>query len=83
VSPQALRQADGRLPAGDREHRAELEAGSCRLGLAVEAPHTPAGEIAKLAYFARRQPDSRLFRAAVRAPASYAANGRLGAGRHP
>jgi hypothetical protein len=50
------------------EHGAELEAGSCRLGLAVEAPHTPAGEIAKLAYFARRQPDSRLFRAAVRAP---------------
>jgi hypothetical protein len=50
------------------EHGEELDAGSWRLGLAVEAPHTPADEIAKLAYFARRQPDSRLFRAAVSAP---------------
>jgi hypothetical protein len=50
------------------EHGAELEAGSWRLGLAVEVPHTPADEIAKLAYFARRQPDSALFRAAVNAP---------------
>jgi len=50
------------------EHGAELDAGSWRLGLAVEAPHTPADEIAKLAYFARRQPDSGLFRAAVNAP---------------
>lgn len=50
------------------EHGAELDAGSWRLGLAVEAPHTPAEEIAKLAYFARRQPGSELFRAAVSAP---------------
>jgi len=50
------------------EHGTELDAGSWRLGLAVEAPHTPADEIAKLAYFARRQPDSGLFRAAVSAP---------------
>lgn len=50
------------------EHGAELDAGSWRLGLAVEAPHTPTDEIAKLAYFARRQPDSALFRAAVSTP---------------
>ena len=50
------------------ERGAELDAGSWRLGLAVKAPHTPADETAKLAYFARRQPDSRLFRAAVSAP---------------
>jgi hypothetical protein len=50
------------------EHGAELDAGSWRLGLAVEAPHTPADETAKLAYFVRRQPDSRLFQAAVSGP---------------
>lgn len=50
------------------EHGAELESGSWRLGLAVEAPHTPTDEIAKLAYFARRRPDPDLFRAAVNAP---------------
>jgi hypothetical protein len=50
------------------EHGAELDAGSWRLGLAVEAPHMPDDETSKLAYFARRQPDSRLFRAAVSAP---------------
>lgn len=50
------------------EHRSELEALSWRLGLAVEAPHTPTDEVAPLAYFARRQPDAGLFRAAVRAP---------------
>jgi len=50
------------------EHGAELEAGSWRLGLAVEAPHTPADEIKTLAHFARRQPEARLFRAAVQAP---------------
>ncbi|MGO8882434.1 MAG: hypothetical protein ACLQI7_01735, partial [Streptosporangiaceae bacterium] len=49
-------------------HHTELDAGAWRLGLAVEGPHTPADEMAKLAYFARRQPDSRLFRAAVNAP---------------
>ena len=50
------------------EPRSELEALSWRLGLAVEAPHTPTDEVAPLAYFARRQPDAGLFRAAVRAP---------------
>ena len=50
------------------EHRTELEAGTWRLGLAVEAPHTPTDEVAALACFARRQPDAGLFRAAVRAP---------------
>lgn len=50
------------------EHRSELEAGSWRLGLAVEAPHTPTAEVAALAYFARRQPDAGLFRDAVNAP---------------
>jgi hypothetical protein len=54
------------------EHGAELYAGSWRLGLAVEAPHTPDDETSKLAYFARRQPDSRLFRAAVSARAATA-----------
>lgn len=50
------------------EHRTELEADAWRLGLAVEAPHTPADEMATLAYFARRQPEAGLFRAAVQAP---------------
>ena len=50
------------------EHGAELDADSWRLGLAVEAPHTPTDEIANLAHFARRQPDAGLFRAAVNAP---------------
>jgi Mrp family chromosome partitioning ATPase len=49
------------------DHGAELEAGSWRLGLAVAAPHTPTDELAKLAYFARRQPDSEAFRLAVNA----------------
>ena len=40
------------------EHGAELEADSWRLGLAVEAPHTPTDEIKILAYFARRQPEA-------------------------
>ena len=51
-----------------RDHGAELEADSWRLGLAVEAPHTPTDEIKTLAYFARRQPEAGLFRAAVQAP---------------
>ena len=50
------------------DHGAELEAGSWRLGLAVEAPHTPTDEIKALAYFASRQPDASRFRAAVHAP---------------
>src|SRR6266568_1133572 len=50
------------------DHGAELEAGSWRLGLAVAAPHTPTDELAKLAYFARRQPDPEAFRMAVTAP---------------
>jgi hypothetical protein len=50
------------------EHEAELEAGSRRLGLAVQAPHTPTGEVAALASFARLQPDAARFRSAVRAP---------------
>ena len=51
-----------------REHGAELEADSWRLGLAVEAPHTPTDEIKTLAHFARRQPEAGLFRAAAQAP---------------
>jgi hypothetical protein len=51
-----------------RDHGAELEADSWRLGLAVEAPHTPTDEMKTLAYFARRQPKVGLFRAAVQAP---------------
>lgn len=50
------------------EHESELEAGTWRLGLAVEAPHTPTAEVASLAYFARRQEEAGLFRSAVRAP---------------
>jgi hypothetical protein len=50
------------------EHGDELEAGSWRLGLAVEAPHTPTDEIKALACFARDQPEAGLFRAAVHAP---------------
>ena len=50
------------------DHGAELEADSWRLGLAVEAPHTPTDEIKALARFARDQPEAGLFRAAVHAP---------------
>lgn len=39
-----------------------------RLGLAVAAPHTGAGEVAQLASLARRQPDNPAFRRAVAAP---------------
>src|SRR6266568_4401351 len=49
------------------DHGAELEVGLWRLGLAVAAPHTPTDELAKLAYFARRQPDPEAFRMAVNA----------------
>jgi hypothetical protein len=48
-------------------HDAELTGGSWRLGLAVEAPHTPTNELAKLAVFARQHPSSDAFRAAVNA----------------
>ncbi len=51
-----------------REHGDELDADSWRLGLAIEAPHTPTDEIKTLTYFARRQPDAGRFRAAVHAP---------------
>lgn len=46
------------------------------LGLAVAAPHTPTDESAKLAYFARRQPDPEAFRLTVNAPNATKGKGR-------
>ncbi len=46
-----------------------------RLALAVAGPHTGAGEVAKLAFLARRQPDDVAFRRAVSAPR--ATNGKI------
>jgi hypothetical protein len=52
------------------DHRAELDAGRWRLGLAVAGPHTAAREVAELARIARRQRDNGAFRAAVAAPSA-------------
>ena len=50
------------------EHGAELEAGSWRLGLAVEAPHTPTDEISDPRVLRPPSAGGGLFRAAVHAP---------------
>lgn len=53
----------------------ELATDRERLGLAVAAPHTGAGEVAQLATLARKQPNGAAFRQAVTAPR--ATNGKV------
>ncbi|MFB9443015.1 hypothetical protein Dvina_51335 [Dactylosporangium vinaceum] len=53
----------------------ELAADRQRLGLAVAAPHTGAGEVGQLATLARKQPNGIAFRQAVAAPR--ATNGKV------
>lgn len=50
------------------DRREEIADDRERLGLAVAAPHTGAGEVAKLATLARRQPTDAAFRQAIAAP---------------
>ncbi|MET7400634.1 hypothetical protein ABZS66_44860 [Dactylosporangium sp. NPDC005572] len=50
------------------DRQVELDADRERLGLAVAAPHTGANEVTQLAFWARKQPDNRAFRAFMVAP---------------
>jgi hypothetical protein len=56
------------------ENASELDAGTLRLGLAVEGPYGPAAEVGTLAEVARWQDDRTAFQAAVAAPGAYSAD---------